>query len=412
MTCGDIHEPSWSGVIMESTCSLHNSHGTNHCQTVQQLNMTLQNEMPVFDWKHNVTYRNIACARCSNNEGNMSFWGLNITCKRRGSLGGDTGDIKAVKRFVNSKDNGCSWKYTPLPNLKQHYSSCVIHDSQCASNQLPEVSVVKELCSSYSMAFSVNVAFTTFKYRNPHCALCNPDGKSKTTPSSGAGPIFPPWSILLDVSTNVVESKGPKNPHPTIITGPAAQGYNMTSQMFNCTSYTSNMSICKITFRGKTCEIFTKNQSMNVSLMNRSRLMLITTKQILYDRNIMKLQGNTVYILCPEHQADNNISQHDPVVLIYITVIGTILSIISLCFLLSVYLSFNELRNLPGKCLINLSVALLCYQTVFLSAKKSTEVFALCKAVAIFLHFFILSAFSWMSIMAFDTAATFTRQGK
>ena len=42
----------------------------------------------------------------------------------------------------------------------------------------------------------------------------------------------------------------------------------------------------------------------------------------------------------------------------------------------------------------------------------SKEVEGVCKAIAIGLHFFALAAFSWMSVMAFDTACTFTVQGQ
>ena len=61
--------------------------------------------------------------------------------------------------------------------------------------------------------------------------------------------------------------------------------------------------------------------------------------------------------------------------------------------------------------MINLCGALLCYQALFLSAEKSTEVPILCQAVAILLHFFVRSAFSWMTVMAEDTASTFTTTG-
>ena len=94
-----------------------------------------------------------------------------------------------------------------------------------------------------------------------------------------------------------------------------------------------------------------------------------------------------------------------------ITSIGMPLSMALLFFLLIVYLSFEELRNLPGKCVINLCGALLCYQALFLSTEKSTEVPILCQAVVILLHFFVRSAFSWMTVMAKDTASTFTTTG-
>ena len=190
--------------------------------------------------------------------------------------------------------------------------------------------------------------------------------------------------------------------------------------MQNCTSNTTN---CTVTFKGYNCENFiVKNQSTQTRfLLNKSHnVIFISQKELLKENNAMKLQGNSVYILCPEHQTDQSELHgqggkepkwYDSAVLIYVTFTGTLLSIISLCFLLYVYLCFKELRNLPGKCLISLSVALLCYQVIFLGAAKLREVDTLCKAVAIFLHLFLLAAFSWMSVMAFDTASTFTVKG-
>lgn len=55
---------------------------------------------------------------------------------------------------------------------------------------------------------------------------------------------------------------------------------------------------------------------------------------------------------------------------------------------------------------------MLFYQGIFLGTEKSREVATLCKAVAIFLHLFLLAGFSWMSVMAFDTASTFSVKGK
>ena len=393
---------------MRSNCGLLGNLGNqdpNECQTAEQVNMTLQAELPVFDWRQNITYRSAACANC-NGEDNVTFWGLNIKCT--GGLR-DADDIETVKTFV--KNNSCTWKYAPLPELKQRFRHCVHPDTQCTtSNQSPVMSVIKELCSRYSMTFRV-YAMTTVKYRNPHCVLCNPEGKRQPWSSAG-GPPLPPWSILLDVSSSFEHPKGPKNPQPTVITGLTEQGDNLTSQIFNCTSNTKN---CTVFVGGKTCQVvtLTKNHSTQFSL-NKSRVMFTTREQFLKGKEVTKLQGNAVYVLCPEPHtiATDKDPKEDSSVLIYITMIGTVLSIISLCFLLSVYLMFKELRNLPGKCLINLSFALLCYQTIFFGSAKSKEIDFLCTTVAIFLHFFILAAFSWMCAMAFDTANAFSVKGK
>ena len=383
---------------MKSSCSFLGNPGTEDCKAVEQLNMTLQTEMPVFGWKKNVTYRNIACARC-NNEQDVTFWGLNIKCVGL-TLSSNESDINAVRAFMKGKK--CSWKYVPPSQLNQ---SCVLHDTKCASNNLPVMSVVKELCSSYSMTFKVNYVSTSTTYRNPHCALCDPVGLSEQV--TGEGSIFPPWSIILDVSGNFRNPKEPKTPQPN---GAATQGYNITSGMFNCTS---NISHCTVTVGGKTCQVFIpmKNQStqMNVSLDKNP--VMTSTKRFFQKKIAMKLESNTVYALCPDDQ-DVQVHNQDFTVLIYITIIGTSLSVISLCFLLCIYLVFKQLRNLPGKCLINICLSLLCYQTIFLAVQKANEVDGLCKAVAILLHFFILAAFSWMSVMAFNTANAFTVKGE
>ena len=404
VACGDINEHPWSGAIMKSSCS---SHGHHACQTVERLNMTLQKELPVFDRTQNVTYRSIGCARC-NNEGNLppsAFWGLNISCKYGNWSKGTPFNITTVKRFLElHPELRCSWKYAPMQNREQQYRSCVFHDTQCVSNQLPVMSVVKELCYSYSMVFSVAVSGFSgprlFTYRNPHCALCNPEGKSKKHTASQV--ISPPLPILLDVSSKILppEEKTPFQPQLSS----APDTYNLTSQMFNCTSTMNN---CTVTIGGQICQV--SNSSKNSKNRSASRVILMRQRQISLNNDATDLRGNKVFILCPKNQAGQ--ANKGSTFLIYVTFVGTSLSIITLCFLLSIYLSFKELRNLPGKCLISLSLALLCYQSIFLGAAKSTEINALCKAVAIFLHFFVLAAFSWMSVMAFDSGNTFTVKG-
>ena len=407
MTCGDVishggqsfNEPPWSGIIMKSSCSLSGNPVGEDCKAVKKLNMTLKSELPVFGWKHNVTYRNIARARC-NNEEKVTFWELQVKCGS-GRLEFNGSDIKAVRTFVMDKINKCSWKYETSSYQTRH---CVLHDTICAVNKQPWMSLVKDLCSSYSMPFSVGYQKAKVSYRNPHCALCDPEGHSE--PATGQGPGIP-WSIILDVSGNFRNPETPKTPQPT---GATKEKFNVTAQMLHCTS---NGSHCTITINGKTCKAFipVKNQSAKINASLDKHHVMIQNEQFLDKKIAMDLNGSTVYVLCPDDKATNDSSQ-DFTVLIYITVIGTTLSIISLCFLLFIYLFFKELRNLPGKCLINICVALLSYQIIFFTVEKANEVDALCKAVAISLHFFILAAFSWMSIMAFNTANAFTVKGE
>lgn len=403
MACEDINDPSWSGVIMKSACNLlDNQTDPKGCQTIQQLNMTLQQELPAFDWNNNVTYRNTACAECSN-EGNLSFWGVKVTCS--GFLQPPQHDLTAFKRFMKENVHSCSWKYAAFPNLKHSYKWCVVQDSQCDSNQLPVMSVVKELCSAYSMVFSVDDE--SRRYRNPHCALCNIKGRLYRGQS-----FAPPLTILLDVSSDILKSgESQTSQPPTQGYIPTSQSSNMTSQVLNCSSSMKN---CTVMFGGKTCVLLTllMNQTTQMDL-NISQVKVLTAKQILFDMNAMKPKArNTVFILCPDPDTIKYDRHGLSAALSYITFTGLLLSIVSLCFLLGVYLSFKELRNLPGKCLISLSWAVLSYQIIFAFAKMSREVSTLCKVVAICLHFFVLASFSWMSVLAFDTANAFKIQGK
>ena len=94
-------------------------------------------------------------------------------------------------------------------------------------------------------------------------------------------------------------------------------------------------------------------------------------------------------------------------ILIYV---GCAISMASLILLLGVYITLAELRTLPGKNLMSLSASMLLYHTVFLMSGQ-TNLPHLCMVVSILLHFFLLSSFCWMSVMAFDVTKTFTNKG-
>ena len=408
MTCGDVNNPLWTrGVVMKSSCKLPlNNQNTNKCQTVQQLNMALQQEMPVFDWSNNVTYRSVTCARCNNGE-KISYWGLKIRCTI--ALQPPQQNISAIKRFLKEHED-CSWWYAAFTSLQQRVKFCVVHDSVCDSNQLPVMSVIRELCSAYSMPMPN--AGETCSYRNPHCALCNPNGRriSNKEVDTGGAP-GPPLSILFDMGSNFLHKEALQTAQPpTQMYNQTLQSYNLSSQVANCSS---NMKNCTAIFGGKVCVLLTSPMNQTAQMfLNTSGVKVLTPKQLLLDKSAMKPKKNILFFLCPDGETIKYEQHEFSAVHSYITFTGTILSVISLCFLLGVYLSFKELRNLPGKCLISLSWALLCYQVLFLFVEKPKEVEAFCKAVAICIHFFILAAFSWMSVMALDTAKTFKVQCK
>ena len=367
---------------MKSSCSLQpKSQDTNECQTIQDLNMTLDKELPVFDINNNVTYRSIACARCNKAE-NLSFWGLEIPNCRSPSLESLQANVTAIKRFLKENDQ-CSWQYVPLSNLKQPYKRCIPQDMVCASNQLPVMSVIRKLCSSYSMPIMI-AGLNTLSFRNPHCALCQPNegkkGDASTMEVSSASSSFPgpPLSILFDLSSSVLDEKVIQNAQPP----PANYEDNLTSS-FNCGSSEAN---CTVIYRGEVCTLLTSpiNRAIPIPL-NSSRVTVFASQVLQNQEKEMRLNGSVFYLVCPDNQNPKDLLREVSRTFRQITFAGTVVSIVSNCFLLVVYLSFKQLRNLPGKCLISLHrqccattlffFALLSFNKLSCTAKQSRSAF-------------------------------------
>ncbi|XP_020644848.3 adhesion G-protein coupled receptor G2 isoform X1 [Pogona vitticeps] len=91
-------------------------------------------------------------------------------------------------------------------------------------------------------------------------------------------------------------------------------------------------------------------------------------------------------------------------ILTFITYIGCGLSAIFLSITLVTYIAFEKIRrDYPSKILIQLCVALLLLNLVFLldSWIALYENKKLCISVAVFLHYFLLVSFTWMGLEAF-----------
>ena len=101
----------------------------------------------------------------------------------------------------------------------------------------------------------------------------------------------------------------------------------------------------------------------------------------------------------------------DDVIQSYLTVIGLSLSITCLLAVVMTYLHFTALRTVPGLVLLALSLSLLSYQGLLLASPYVTSGTPGCKAMAILLHFMILSSFAWMTVMSYDVSKTFSRKG-
>uniref|UniRef100_A0A3Q1EPL0 Adhesion G-protein coupled receptor G6 n=1 Tax=Acanthochromis polyacanthus TaxID=80966 RepID=A0A3Q1EPL0_9TELE len=96
-----------------------------------------------------------------------------------------------------------------------------------------------------------------------------------------------------------------------------------------------------------------------------------------------------------------SIDQKNNKILTFITYIGCGISAIFSAATLLTYIAFEKLRrDYPSKILMNLSTSLLFLNMVFLldGWLASLETEWLCLSVAVFLHYFLLTSFTWMGL--------------
>ena len=93
-----------------------------------------------------------------------------------------------------------------------------------------------------------------------------------------------------------------------------------------------------------------------------------------------------------------------------LTYIGCSLSVFGTVAVIFTYLVFKELQTFPGLVLVNVCVPLFFTSLIFIiggPVLQSYPIKELCSTFAIFLHYFYLSQFSWMTIFSFETTKTF-----
>ncbi|XP_072296710.1 adhesion G-protein coupled receptor G6 isoform X2 [Eucyclogobius newberryi] len=106
-------------------------------------------------------------------------------------------------------------------------------------------------------------------------------------------------------------------------------------------------------------------------------------------------------ILMDIYGSSAHINEQNTKILTFITYIGCGISAVFSAVTLLTYIAFEKLRrDYPSKILMNLSASLLCLNLTFLldSWLASLSSDWLCVSVAVFLHYFLLTSFTWMGL--------------
>ena len=367
---------------------------------------------PFVEGNDNKTYRNVECALC-NGIGTWTIWNTNLSCPISTFL--------LIQERLESKNfsfsfkereiirNNCKVEIIP-PNNTTGFDCRVVSECQDKTNpDYLKCTVYKQQIYSYILKWSA--------LRNPHCARCEGaplfllsliDEYSSTGTENSL-------AILFDFS-KASQIYGIDDTHTLSHTCSKGELYDF--QLNSCRQ--QRIKLSKITPAMKwTCpfenETFPNSSAYIVVYENRS-IFVPAHRQIYepkdyywhkenitvcgnFTKQFPKLTGSSKGRLYSKTEFN-------------LTVVGFVLSILALLLVLLTYSLFNELRTLPGKITMNLSVALLLSQAVFLVDMFEELSGEVCKGIAIVLHYLYLSSFCWMSVLAFDVAKTFSSKGE
>ena len=154
-----------------------------------------------------------------------------------------------------------------------------------------------------------------------------------------------------------------------------------------------------------TCPLISLNYTEYDMFDNRSIWVHTVSSFLTQDEYIMN--GSDVSI-CAPWSSDTLMFRFDKTQGV-LSFIGQVISLIALTILFVTYMLFPSLRNLPGKCVMNLILALFVAHLLFVVGIGQTGDHTVCMAIAMVMHYCFLASFFWMNVLAFELWRTFTR---
>ncbi|XP_041471191.1 adhesion G-protein coupled receptor G6-like [Lytechinus variegatus] len=151
----------------------------------------------------------------------------------------------------------------------------------------------------------------------------------------------------------------------------------------------------------------------------RERLKYLPTEKII-KANQYEITANGTVLVCHGVLGNTSASISEERIPIFsfssaeilVSCFGLGLSLISMLITFTTYLVFPSMRNLPGKTVMSLIVALFVGQGLFLFGVGETQNDTICTVIAIILHYAWLSAFTWTNVLAFHLSQSLgTRAG-
>jgi hypothetical protein len=181
--------------------------------------------------------------------------------------------------------------------------------------------------------------------------------------------------------------------------------------LFQSSAFSGQLSTPALTNNGLNCTAYIALNESEYQLLDNKSLLVIATNDLLSQSDYINSNGSI--LRCNEFNQTFNRTVNVAKAWDYnaaftiLSVIGSLLLLLACVSLLITYALFKELRTLPGKCIMSFAAAVAITQIFFIFGPGLTENSTVCTMMGVILHFFVLSEFTWSSILATDLIRTF-----
>ena len=389
--------------------------------------------LPVLDKKTNINYKNYFCARC-NGATNVTFWVAQHGCD----------DVRFAGDFNLSSymQKNCNkdiylWTFSPPKNATARYCALRKHNRWCnEANSSKHVNwkIVKNLCEAYYFPVCQWKPIGPDEtYNNPHCLLCGVRFIIDSRCSGGCPErvgLYPQGLPIVFDFSSTSEIKIEAAGQIILVIPDRCSEHQVYDPFSRICRYVAP--VPKPLMKRKT--LFFTNSTSNVTFTQNCTFVQFTIAElkIFSNRSVFIKPNNRVYprtryiltengiALCTnfsrnftkvvESVTEGKKSVHSFAFRV-ITYVGGALSILSLLILIAVYVRIKKFKRIPGKIVMSLSCALLGFKGGFF-LNGLTWIPALCSAVAVVLHYFLLASFTWMNVLAINMVCNIISTGK
>ncbi|XP_070539163.1 uncharacterized protein [Ptychodera flava] len=426
------------------------------CETPTPLGVAVEN-IPVTGPGRSETYRNVYCASCNGiDESSVVTWQVTATytdvIPRFGNLF-ENSDAQSIHDAITLIQNGqLTANISVHDSTQRQPRNCVPFIETC--NPSFEGAIIdyeekKNACQSYisvvsgfplgmrradlSDDFDCNLydrrsgKETHFKYfKNPHCAICNNYKVCNCVRMPyNFGYLAFPLKIIFDITSSGVAKMTAT--YKKLISKPEAN--------FNCSSgevFDLNTQSC-LPLHAPSAGLREKetdsNETKGQYTFKHQNLTCPYPHFITLYNPSYRLDGDTLFYQVGADWLQTKvftISTNGSTICVqqylpldsfdafqsYLSIVCSSLSVLCLITRVIIYCVNPRMHTFPGKLLLNLVIAILLAQVLYLSSMGLNEIPLICFALAVALHYSWLANFSWMAVVSYDLCRTFRSVNK